>query len=50
MYTMKYMSNIRSFLATPFKVLMFGCAWVSCQIDGKEIMIAMVEYDDDSEM
>jgi len=50
MYTMKYMSNIQSFLATPFKVLMFGCAWVSCQIDGKEIMIAMVEYDDDSEM
>jgi len=47
---MKYMSNIQSFLTTPFKVLMFGCAWVSCQIDGKEIMIAMVEYDDDSEM
>jgi len=46
MYTMRYMNNIRTFLATPFKVLMFTCAWVSCQIDGREIVIAMVEYED----
>jgi len=47
---MRYTNNILAFLATPFKVLMFGCAWVSCQIDGREIVIAMVEYDDDSEV
>lgn len=50
MCTMRYMSNIQSFLATPFKVIMFACAWCSCQIDGREIMIAMVEYNDDSEV
>jgi hypothetical protein len=41
------MNNILAFLATPFKVTMFACAWCSAQIDGKQIVIAMVENDDD---
>jgi len=47
---MRYMNSIRSFLATPFKVIMFSCAWISCHIDGKQIVIAMVDYDDNSKM
>ncbi len=43
---MRYMNSIKVFLATPFKVIMFACAWCSCQIDGQQIMIAVVEYDD----
>jgi hypothetical protein len=40
------MQSILTFLATPFKLMMFACAWCSCQIDGQQIMIAVVEHDD----